>query len=58
MSGEVPLWDGAMRLEINRPRHQVVQTGESESWKQGRGYRTGKVRTVPGGREERMDWTP
>lgn len=52
MSRGVPLWDRTVRLEMKRPRHQVVQTGEDDSWKQGRGCRTDKARTVLGVSEE------
>lgn len=52
MSRGVPLWDRTVRLEIKRPRHQVVRTGEGDSWKQGRGCRTDKARTVLGVGEE------
>ena len=56
MSRGVALWDRTVRLKIKRPRHQVVWTGEGDSWKQGRGCRTDKARTVPGDGEE-VRWT-
>lgn len=45
------------RLEMKGPfRGQMVETGEGESWKQRRGYKTGKARAVSGDSEE-VEWT-